>query len=258
MKISYESVRSTLDALSLTTEGSTVSFQDLDSAANNLADKTRDQNALSFLLDHLAVLGLKPAFMTDGFKIVRVEAPNIDSPPEPFSFSNSPFVDRPAKSSGSTFLPLVRKSDLSKLYAHQVRWFKHPVRPNVMLPLRMSSYFLTVNHPNSRIYVDLPVVFQGTNNMRIIRISLHVFENVLYSQKSKHGNFVSLDRSRGPGGVNTVVSGHGEPSDPDLIWSAWDSEYIPYFEKARAFIENQPQFWRTALTVADHLIKFQN
>lgn len=259
MNTFYESVGKTIDANDLKTIGSVISFEDFDRAVNDLVRETGDTNAPSMVLDHLAVLGVKPAFTANGYKIVPLKGPNIESPPEPFSFDRSPFEDRPARSTGSPFLPLIKKDELSKLYAHQIRWFKHPIRPNVMLPLRMSTYFLTVEHPNSRIYVDLPVVFKhNAKEMRIIRISLNVFENIMFSQKSEHGNFVSLDRKRGSGGVQTLVVDYGEPTHPDAVWLVWNTDYIPYFNKARDFVYRQPAYRATALAVADHLIKFQD
>lgn len=208
------------------------------------------------LLNNLAECGVKPAFSSEGYSTVTLDRPNIESPPRPFTFANSGFVDRPTKSTGANFFPLVRRDSLPLYFAHQIRWFRHPIRSNVMIPLRMRSHFLTVLHPTSRIYVDMPVIFEtDLNTVKYIRVSLNVFEEIVFAQPDNARKFVRINRVRNGGAVQTRAELTTAPDDADALWALHDRDYMTYYNRNKEFVtEDRPEYWSSAIQIADHLI----
>jgi hypothetical protein len=235
--------------------GNFTTFVEMHEIFNRLTD-VFSSNGPQQLLSNMAECGVKPAFSSDGYSTVALDRPNIESPPRPFTFANSGFVDRPSKSTDVNFFPLVRRDSLPLYFAHEIRWFKHPIRSNVMIPLRMRSHFLGVLHPTSRIYVDMPVVFEANlNSVNFIRVSLNVFEEIIFAQPDNARNFVKLVRTRNGSAVRTRAQLSSVPTDVDRLWELHDSDYMNYYTRNKEFvIEDKPEYWSSAMAVADHLI----
>jgi len=137
-----------------------------------------------------------------------------------------------------------------------LRWFAHPIRPDVMLPLRMSSYFLGQEHSTSRIYVDMPVVFKtDLHRINFIRISLNVFEEILFAQSDSINRYIRLVRSREGSSIRTHAEATTIPSNEQRMWELHDVDYMEYLNKNKTSIANRPEFAPSALLIADHLIQ---
>jgi len=141
-------------------------------------------------------LRLKPAFSTHGYSVASLDSPDVICAPSMFSLENREWP-RPVKAVGAPFYPLIDKTHLDKYFAHSLRWFDHPLRPGTKLPLRLNSYLLGQDHPTSRMYVDIPVMFHNDPAMRYIRVSLIVFEIILESQTGVFGRWCQLTKSGG-------------------------------------------------------------
>jgi len=236
--------------------GTQFAFDTMQEKFEHMVNLTGSEEAPNKLLEYMAIAGTKPAFSTQGYVVVDIKAPSVISPPRPFDFTGSGFVERPARSVGVDFFPLIRRECLSNYFAHQLRWFAHPIRPNVMLPLRMSSYYLGQAHTTSRIYIDMPVVFKtDLDSVNYIRISLNVFEEILFAQSDSINRFIRLVRTRNGSSVRTHAEATTIPSNEQRMWELHDRDYMEYHSKNKKSIDNQPKFAPSALLVADHLIQ---
>tara|TARA_B100000700_G_scaffold88627_1_gene100030 strand:+ start:137976 stop:138743 length:768 start_codon:yes stop_codon:yes gene_type:complete len=254
MSISREIERTIADA-GLDVLRKFVSFEEMQSIFDDLEGVTQSQGAAHTLLKEMEARKVKPAFTTDGFHIASLDSPNIECPPRPFLFEPA-FGGRPSKSVGNAFYPLVDKANLRQYFAHLIRWFPHPIRPGVMLPLRLDSYYLTVDHPVSRIYVDVPVILmKDKSRLNYIRVSLTVFETILDSQVGEHGRVIELTRTQERGERLTVARDVGEPYNAARMWQTFGPQHHRKFEALSCSVETKPEFRKSALIVADHLIK---
>lgn len=263
----YKEIKSLVASNHMDVEGTALSFTSLDGILTTASAFDRRANSLvlnrgvTLLLEHLACLGLKPAFTDSGYQMVNVDSPNLRTMPKPFMFSDSPFTDRPSKSMGGEMYPLLRGGD-DPLFTHNLRWFKHPVRQGLRVPLRMSSYEMRDTHPQSRSYVDLPVVFKDTpTQLSFIRISLVVFEQIYFACVSGEPAFIKLQRTKKHGQTHTDVmrTSHVLPQTMKTMWDdVYENQYMPFYKKSLAFLSTQPKFADSAVAVADHLINFEH
>lgn len=253
MKNSQHVEQIILDA-GLMTHGRFVSFEYMQMVFNK-SQSFLGAEAPQVILRHMAQeLGLKPAFTTDGFSIVPLKGPDIECPPSDFTFEGSNWP-KPSKAVGEVFYPLIKKGDLSHYFAHSVRWFKHPLRPGTMLPVRLETFFLGIDHPVSRIYIDVPVVFKGRNYLSYMRVSLTVFEIILGSQVGQYGKWCQLSKE-GSVEVETRAVDKGVPTVEEHT-SMWDlfSVHEEMFDRNKKYVESNTPGKFAARVVADHLVK---
>lgn len=244
-----------LKAHSYLVQGTEISFDQFYRHDLALAEKYAVDYTTNLLLDCLLVEGLKLSMTSTGYRVSRTDEPSLRSPPQQFSFSGTPFVERPKPTTGEAFLPLLRRDLLKRYFVHQIRWFPHPTRPRVMMPLRFYSHRLTEDHPSSRMYVDVPVVFQSDIvNIQTVRISLTVFESILFSMSDDTGAFITLRRKKNKSGIQTEIIKHEATLTEEYIDYLWNEKYLPNHNKARPFLIEQTDAYKTALAVADHLI----
>lgn len=248
-------LREELEAHNYLVQGTEILFDQFYRHDLALAKKYVGEYTTDLLLDSLLNEGLKLAITSTGYRVSHKDEPSLRSPPHQFSFSGTPFVERPKPTTGEAFLPILRRDLLKRYFVHQIRWFPHPTRPRVMLPLRFHSHRLTEDHPSSRMYVDVPVVFQSDIvNIQTVRISLTVFESILFSMQDDVGTFITLRRKKNKSGIQTEIIKHESTLTEEYIDYLWNEKYLPNHNKARPFLSEQTDAYKTALAVADHLI----
>lgn len=195
-------------------------------------------------------LKLKPAFVTNGYSIVSLDSPDVLCASRMFSLENREWP-KPRKAVGAPFYPLINVAHLNKYFAHSIRWFDHPLRPGTMLPLRLNSYILGQEHPTTRMYVDVPVVFQNSGSLNYIRVSLTVFEIILESQTGIFGRWCQLMKNAG----STTFIDRGAPSkeEHDAMWQHF-STHEEMFEHNKHLAGDDSVGRDAARIVADYLI----
>lgn len=243
--------------------GTEITFEDMHHLMARLVVDTNDDEAPKKMLYQLLKSGLKPAFSSTGYTIVNKESLNIIGvPPKQFMLGD-PFISIPKSSTQETFFPLLDVSRPELYYTHQIRWFRHPFRPNIRIPLRFNTFRLSDPHPSSRMYVDLPVIVPSdSDEIHMFRLSALVFDRLAFEVGANSDGYWSLSRSRNrfnPAGAHWDIKKECDASF-DLCthnWALFERLYVPYAKTAEVGLSNLPDYKTSALIVADHIVRME-
>lgn len=244
------SLRSLIQDSRLDVAGSQIEYAELQTTFD-AANFIHPHGATSVLRILLEEMQLKPCLSLQGFVISDKSASNIECPPRNFSMQDFPL---PMRSTG-WFLPILDKSRLSDYLVHSIRWFKHPLRPGTMLPVRLETFSLGVDHPSSRMYVDLPVLTSNDiRTFRYIRISLNVFEKILLSQYTSTPLMCKLHKTQDAHSACTEVF-TSTTGVSDSVYGAAMELHLKTVKDLQDKVLFKPEYVHTMRAVCDHLVR---
>lgn len=201
---------------------------------------------------------LKPSFTTHGYTISPLSAPNMECAPLEFSFT--PDFPTPVRSTNIQMFPLIKRNRLDEMLVHSIRWFRDPLRPGRMLPLRLSTHYLGVEHPTSRIYVDVPVVLDPlrSRTFAYIRVSLLVFEILLESQAGEYGSIATLQTVQENNRKTTSSTNWSDcdKAQHEDLFEEFYGKHLETNERLRKYVKHNDNAHSASL-IADHLVGFR-
>lgn len=247
----FDYINSIVNQLNIANE-SHISFRAMHQIKKDM--EKLERNSFRAFLDHIACMGLKPVFDKDNFILLGLDQSNMINLPTEFSFNDdTPFSTATFSTTGNEFYPLMNVSE--DIYVHKLRWFHHPKKQGINVPIVFDTLPLSQFHSNKG-YVYLPILSVDDVNLQFIRVSMIVFSQIRTAWEKSGDHYMKLDRSHDKGKIFTKAITTKNCGDFVLhrAQQIYETEYPQFAQEVEQYRSTLPEYRETIMDVADYIL----